>query len=214
MKDQMIIIGCDEKYILDIKNLLESKLNVEVTTKIHPYDFVKKFSDNGIDSKDKSISNLRKFKNLIETVRAAYLILTVDGVIKEANDIFLEIIGCKDSQKIIGVNICDLASKNNTAIIQKSISLLNSGIAIEDLEICLDNQKYCKNSVWIRINANIMENGEKNILCLIKDITSKKLEEFSDYINGQKRKDRVKQNISHIRNKIQSMQLQTEEIHD
>jgi len=214
MKDQMIIIGCDEKYALDIKNLIESRLDVEVVAKIHPYDFVKKFSENNISLKDKSINNLRKFKNLIETTKTAYIIMTVDGVIKEVNDIFLEIIGCKDSQNLIGVNICDLASKSNATIIKKSISLLNSGIAIEDLEICLDNQKICKNVIWIRMNANIMENGDKNILCLVKNITAKKTEEFSEYIHGQKRKDRVRQSVSVIRNKIQSMQLQTEEAHD
>jgi PAS domain S-box-containing protein len=214
MKDQMIIIGCDEKYVLDIKNLLESRLDAEVTAKIHPYDLVKKFSEDSISSKDKSISNLRKFKNLIETTKTAYLIMSVDGVIKEVNDIFLEIINYKDSQKLVGVNISDLASKNNSTIIKNSMSLLNNGIAIEDLEICLDNPKFCKNGIWIRMNANIMENGEKNILCLIKDITNKKIEEFSEYIHGQKQKDRVRQSVSIIRNKIQSMQLQAEEVHD
>ena len=156
-------------------------------------------------AKDKTIKNLKRFKDLIEITKTAYLMMSVDGVIKETNSVFLEMVMCENGKSVIGHNISDLVSKDSVSKIKKGLSLLDKGIAIEDLELCLDNF-FCKNKImWIRFNANIMENGEKNVMCLMHDITSKKIKEFEKYISGQKQKDRVRQNISIFRNKIQGM---------
>ena len=226
MKDKILIIGCDDAYTSSIKSLLEAKLgDVEVVTKIYSYDTAKKISDGEETLKDKYIQNFKKFKDLIETTKTAYVIMSTDGVIKEVNKSFTEIVGCKNL-KLFNINICDLLSKEDTIKIQKSLALLDKGIPIEDLEICIgdaicsktptcihynDNIVCCKRGAWIRINANVMENGEKNVFCLIKDITTKKIEEFEKYIMGQKQKDRVRQNISRIRDKIQNMHVQNEQ---
>lgn len=155
-------------------------------------------------SKDGILKNLTTFKNLIETIKIAYLVLDADGNILEVNKVFTEMIG-NESTKIIGKNISELVSLENKSKIKKAIELLNKGIPIEDMEIDLDSHIFNKSGIWIRINANIMENGKKSIFCIIKDITDKKIEEFKKYINDQKHKDKLKQNITNIRNKIQNM---------
>jgi hypothetical protein len=100
----------------------------------------------------------------------------------------------------------NLLSEEDMIKLRRNINLLAKGIAIEDLEICISH-KVCNHNkaTWIRMDANIMENGVMSILCLIKDITAKKTEELGRYINDQKQKDRVRQNISRIRDKILNM---------
>ena len=74
---------------------------------------------------------------------------------------------------------------------------------IEDLELCLNTQNSTINR-WISLNANSLINGQKTIFCLVKDITDKKMEYFQKYIQEQKQKDRLKQNINNLREKLQS----------
>lgn len=163
--------------------------------------------------KDTLTANLQKFKALIETNKIAFLSMTMDGVIREANDVFAELIGCKDEKyfESSNTNITSLLTQEDSYKIKRSIALLEKGISIEDLEVCIDNKLFDKKGVWIRINGNIIDNGEKIILCLVKDITSKKMDEFKKYISDQKQKDRVRQNISRIRNKIQNMRNNQQE---
>jgi len=152
--------------------------------------------------KDRSIKNLKRFKDLIETTKTAYIVTSIDGIIKEVNHTFLEINSCK-MDSVINKSIFEWVSDEDKEKLKRNLSLLEKGIAIEDLEICLTNKTDKKRGTWVRIDANVMENGEKSILCLIKDITTKKIEEMEKYINSQKQKDRVIQNISRIREKIQ-----------
>lgn len=149
-----------------------------------------------------TIKNLEIFKNLIETTKTAYLILDPNGRIKEFNKIFIDIIGNKDPNDLIEIKLSDLVPTSQKNKIEKDIARTSQNIPIEDLEICLDSPKISKNGTWIRINANMMENGERQILCLIQDVTNKKMEEFKYYINHQKHKDKIKQNISKIRDKV------------
>lgn len=151
--------------------------------------------------KESILSNIKKFKDLMEITKTAYLVLSIDGQIKEANSIFLNMVGCKEKH-LTGINIFDLLSCDYSSKMKKHISLLEKGIAIEDLEVCIDNLLCEKRGIWISINANIIEDSEKNIIALIRDITSKKIEEFKKYIASQKQKDRVKQSISKIRDRI------------
>lgn len=154
--------------------------------------------------KENSIQNLNKFKDLIETTKTAYLTLSEDGAIKSVNNVLVELLGCNESS-LIGVNIFNILSSDDSIKMHKGFDLLKNGKAIEDMEICMDNKLCTKRGIWLRINADVMENGERTVMCLIRDITAKKMEEFKKYIADQKQKDRVRQNISRIREKIQNM---------
>jgi len=164
--------------------------------------------------RERAQHNLVKFKDLIETTNSAFIVLSMDGHITEVNNIFTEILRCPKDD-LLNKSIFDLLSQADSVKTEKGIKLMDKGIPIEDLEVCINNKLCGNRGVWLRINANIMENGEKNIMCLIQDITTKKTEEFKKYIAGQKQKDRVRQNISRIRTKIQDMkQLKPEKLRD
>jgi len=154
--------------------------------------------------KDKSSENLKKFKNLLETTKTAFVILNGYNEIYEANDVFYDLVKCEDRKLLLGKKFIELPIPEDRSKIKRAFERLENGMAIEDLEVCFKIEDQ-KESIWVRINANIMENGERKTFCLVRDITSKKVEEFKKYIENQKQKDKLKQNINKIRENIQDI---------
>ena len=62
-------------------------------------------------------------------------------------------------------------------------------------------------TIFATINANIIENGGIKILCLIRDISERKKNEKIKYIEEQKQKDKIRQNIMGLRNKLKKIKI-------
>ena len=72
----------------------------------------------------------------------------------------------------------------------------------------LGGRKFGK-TLCVEINANILENGGKLIFCLIRDISERKTIDSKKYIEDQKQKDRIKQDIAELRQKIKKVHFKT-----
>ena len=150
----------------------------------------------------KHIKNIEKFTNLINYTKNTFIILNEDFTVRECSHNLSEIINA-DINKLIGKEITELVVNEDVKKLKNSLERLDSGVPIEDLELCLNTQNSTINR-WISLNANSLINGQKTIFCLVKDITDKKMEYFQKYIQEQKQKDRLKQNINNLREKLQS----------
>jgi len=150
---------------------------------------------------EKLASSFTKLKMMIESTKTAYLILDGNGNIIEVNEQMLEMLSCNDSSIIIGKSPKMFICEKEYPKYDSSLKSLLNGDNVENLELCInENNLFSCNTSWIRVNAGLMENGERKIFCLINDITKAKNEEMKKYIDEQKKRDKVKQTIIRLRN--------------
>lgn len=158
----------------------------------------------------KKISDtLEKWKMLMESTKTAYIIMDAEGKILEVNNQMAKIAGCENNNVLVGANLKDLVCPEDAANYDRAIKKINlTGENIEDLEVRLQGSEKLKCSVgvvWVEINAGLMENGNKKIFCLVRDITENKTKEIKKFIDNQKQKDKIIQSISKMRNNIKDM---------
>jgi len=156
----------------------------------------------------KIIKNAKKYKDLIDHTNTAYMIMDTKLHIIEANNILSDLMEIGD-EDIVGRSLREWISSKDISSFDDSFEvLLNNGTPINDLEWSLINDNdSCKN---ISISANIIENGGRLIFCLLRDLSCKKIEEERKYIEQQKKKDKLKQNIQEIRGKLRNIRIGTE----
>lgn len=157
---------------------------------------------------EKLINNNLKYKSLIESTNTAYIILNEQLEIMEANIIFLQLIRSNTLYDILGKCIALWISPKYTKIFEDAFKSLLKGNPINDLELHLLNEK--NDIVCVSLHANIIENGNTKVFCLVRNISARKVQESEKYIKEQKKKDKLKQNIlslrSQINNKIQKFE--------
>jgi len=148
-------------------------------------------------------NNAQKYLKLIETTNTAYAILDTRLKIVESNNIFADLMGVRSSEDIVGNSLRSWVSNIDMKKFDDTFSRLLDGVAINDLEINIVNEH--DSSITVTINANIIENGGKNIFCLIRNVSQRKTEEKKKYIEQQKKKDRIKKNIMDIRGSLREL---------
>ena len=148
-------------------------------------------------------NNAQKYLKLIETTNTAYAILDTRLKIVESNNIFADLMGVRSSEDIVGNSLRSWVSNIDVKKFDDTFSRLLDGVAINDLEINIVNEH--DSSITVTINANIIENGGKNIFCLIRNVSQRKTEEKKKYIEQQKKKDRIKKNIMDIRGSLREL---------
>lgn len=154
---------------------------------------------------NKLLESSNKWRALIESTKTAYFILNAKGTIIDCNKTMTDMLGCENCD-LIGINPRTIICPSDIKKYDDAISKLFIGESIENLELCVGgNSSFETKVAWISINAGLIENGEKKIFCLVRDITESKIDEVKKYIDGQKQKDKLKQNISRIREKIIEM---------
>ena len=159
-----------------------------------------------VNLENKLRSNNQKYKSLIETTNTAYIILNKELEIMEANNIFLQILGADSLYACLGKPISLWTAPKYSEQLNTAFKDLLKGKAINDLELCLISEK--NNVVNVSLYANIIENGNITIFCLVRNIDARKTIESEKYIKEQKKRDKLKQNIfalrSQIKNKVDS----------
>jgi len=165
-----------------------------------------------IKEAEAKISNLNeKYKNLIERTETSYLILNESLEIIESNDIFCKLTGFSkeylnhlpiwkifmDNDKQCEHAICSLNSC--------CIGTIEQSNNAKPIELTIPLKSRGNTSIWVDITASAFTNGKTKIFCIIRNISDKKREELIKYIEKQKQKDKIKQNIIQIRNCIKSL---------
>lgn len=152
-----------------------------------------------VKTQKKITESTEKWKMLIESTKTAYLILNEKGDIIDANKLAFSLIG-NESSEILKQNFRLFISPESVSRYDNAIRLLLSGENIENLELSVKPNNFWKSKAsWIRLSAGLIENGEKKLFFLIKDITAIKIEESKKFINDQKQRDKLKQHILRIR---------------
>jgi PAS domain S-box-containing protein len=154
----------------------------------------------------KLTDSLTKLKTLIESTNTAYIILDERGIIEEANERMISLLGCKEISDLVGKSPRAIISQQDVAKYDSSINKLLMGESIENLELNIHSSNFLKcSATWISMNAGLFENGRRKIFCLMRDITELKLLEVKKFISNQKKRDMLRQNILKIRDKLQEM---------
>lgn len=158
-----------------------------------------------IDLQKKISENNAKHKSLIESTNTAYMILDINGSVIEANDIFLQMMECKDTD-LKGKSPRSHVVANDIKLFDEAFAELIKGNQVNDLEIGF---KTCTEDkvVYTSISANLIENGNTKIFCLVRDISHKKKKEDTERIVERRRKDTIKQNILSIRDQLRGSSL-------
>ena len=155
-----------------------------------------------INLQERLIENGKKYRSLIEVTQTAYVILDPSFRITEANEIFERLMKCP-AGKIVGENLRCLVAGEDMASFDKISEDLIRGKLVNNSEILLIT--YDKRPIMVSLNANMVENGDRKIICLLRDISAKKTEEARKYIKEQQQKDKLKQDILSIRNAFSKM---------
>jgi len=149
-----------------------------------------------VNMKQELIANGEKYRNLIESTKTAYVILNMEGCITETNDSFNKII-LGTSSDLIGKNFRCLVFSKDVKFFDEAYERLLNGELISNMEIMLRNVH--RNPISVTLSANVLENGNRQIVCLLRDISKEKTAESRKYIQEQKKKDKLKQSIVSIR---------------
>ena len=153
-----------------------------------------------VELENKLRHNTEKYVELIESTNAAYVILSDSMNILDANSIFLKLIGCSSLNECLNKNPRTWIAAEHVKKFDNAFNQILNGHPMLDLEVCFININ--GTPINVAINANIIENGGKKIVCLARNISNKKKKEAEKFIMQEKRKDRIKQNISAIRSQI------------
>jgi hypothetical protein len=81
--------------------------------------------------------------------------------------------------------------------------LISHNEPIRDLEINMVINS--KEKILVNLIANITNNGDSRIFCLVRDATQRKMERDRELINKQKKKDKLMQKVREIRNQLQKL---------
>lgn len=160
----------------------------------------------------KLIDSINKWKSLIESTKTAYIIMNEKGNIIETNSQMLNLLGFENSNNLVGINPRTIICQSDIPKYDNAFKDLLEGRAVENMELCIcgNDSAPCRIS-WINVNAGLIENGEKKIFCLIRDISTAKLEEMKKFIEDQKQRDRLRQNISRVRDQISEISKRGDE---
>jgi hypothetical protein len=111
-------------------------------------------------------------------------------------------IGASSLESLVGRNPRSWIHVSDISKFDRSFDSLLDGKFVNDLEISLVNEK--GQNVYVSLTTNIIENGDKKIFCLLRDISHKRVNIDSKRIAEQKKKDKLIQAIRAIRSQIKN----------
>ena len=189
---------------------LLTNINLDINNKLNSWQGIATDISKEIQMQKKLESTVGKWRTLLESTRTAYMILNEKGFITDANSQLLEMFGAEKPEALVGLSPRNMVCASDIAKYDAAFIALFEGKNIENLDLCLKTSEpfNCK-VAWISINASLIENGKKQIFCVIRDVTNTKTEELRKFIENQKQRDKLRQNISKIRNKLLETKTET-----
>ena len=178
-------------------------LNRKIELLVDTYKYREQWLIERIKTNNYSISlnaNMKAYIGLLDLMKIAYVIIDPDCYVVETNTYFNNIL--RDSN-LVGCNFEELIDKPFLDDFNDSLEKMFNGDAAEDLEL-----KLIKNNgsdtvcAWIRLNGNSIDYNGHKILIMIKDISTKKNNEYIKFIEREKKRDMLKQNIKLVRQQL------------
>jgi PAS domain S-box-containing protein len=169
----------------------------------HPLYFVSQVID--VDKEKRNYitlnKNLQKYKSLLESTGTLYLITNGEGDIKDFSPKFHEFMAC-EPRLVEHRTFRSFVSAESMSVYDEAWGRLKQGQNVNCVELLL-----VKNSVpkWVSINASMMSNGESSVFIIITDITERKVKEFKSIIEREKSRDKLRNNIKGLRDKIRKI---------
>ena len=148
--------------------------------------------------------NIQKYKDLLDSTNAAYLILNEEGEIKEISENFVSIFGKSyEDSCLLGKCLRGLVSAESIYVFDSAWKRILKGKTVNAVEIALTKKDTFR---WVSLNASMLQNGCKKVFVLLTDITERKRKEFERLIHREKYRDKIRNNIKDIRNTIERME--------
>jgi PAS domain S-box-containing protein len=134
--------------------------------------------------------SLENFKKIFNSTMEIIFLSNENGIIVEANEASLELLGLKDKEEIIGKNLLDFVHKDDINKIKEKINSNNSELYKIRIE-----KKNSEIIYTIAKGENITINGKKMRISFIQDITSIIKKEEAE--KAEKIKSQFLANMSH-----------------
>jgi len=150
-------------------------------------------------AEEKLLKREETYRHLIEYTNTAYFVLSTDMNIIQTNKTFSEVVGV-DIEDLTGRNPRSWVFGEDIKAFDDAFSGLLLGRPIKEEEIRFVGKD--KTQIHLVLNANILKNGGTKIICLLRNVSSKKEAQAKKYIEDQKQKDRIKQKILELRGKL------------
>ncbi len=129
-----------------------------------------------IESENKIKKTESKLSYILEKTSTGLAIMDENGIIIEANDSFLNMVGINSLDVLIGRKMTDWSSKESAQTIADAIIKCKEDQAITDFEITFERPG--RQDSYILMNALLeKENNENKIFAICRDITERKLYE-------------------------------------
>jgi PAS domain S-box-containing protein len=129
-----------------------------------------------IESENKIKKTESKLSYILERTNTGLVIMDENGIIIEANDPFLNMVGINSLDTIIGRKMTDWASTGTTKTINNTIAKCKEGEAVTDIEVTFE--KPSGHTSYILMNAMLEKESQENeIFAICRDITERKLYE-------------------------------------
>lgn len=178
-------------------------INSKIKSILDSYNYKKQLSCEKMKNTQYFISlnaNMKTYIELLDLMKLSYVILDPHGEILENNCHFNNIMKKSD---LHGLYLEEFIAEESIETYHRAFENMHNGEAAEDIEIKLfkQEQKYSL-SAWIRINGNSIDYNGQKIIIVAKDITNKKITEHTQYIQNQKKRDLIKQNLIALRQEL------------
>ena len=142
--------------------------------------------------------NINKYQQLLDYTSTIYAILNEEGEIIDYSSTFLKMFSC-NHECLDRKPIRAMVSTESIPVFDEAWSRICKGQTVNCAEISLTKGKIFK---WVSFNASMMKNGDVKVFLLMSDITDRKKREFEKLIEKEKHRDRLRDKIRDLRNKI------------
>jgi PAS domain S-box-containing protein len=133
---------------------------------------------------DSNIHLAKQFSAILDKIIDGVFMVGKDGTIENLNSSALRIFGYKESDGVVGKSAADMFTTASGDLFNTYVSLyLNFGGTDEEGDIGFETELKAfgkdRNVIDVKVGISkiTMENGDKRLICIVSDITQKKIEE-------------------------------------
>ena len=208
--------GFTRNYLLDLYNagimdhiyIPRDPLDIEMVTKkieliLRVYTYQKRLEEEKLIT----YHNMRTYTVLLDSMKIAYIMMSPDKTIFQFNSFFQKIINVEcEGHTIIGSKLENWIVYQDHEKFNEACEKMLNKESVDEIEIkMLKQQGESLTPIWVRLSGHLIDNEGKKMLCTFKDITTKKDIEYREWMEKQKKRDKLKQSIKLLREEMQEL---------